>query len=198
MGQMEKKGKERAKRARVRDAIFLSLYGSAVVAVAVMIPNAARLLKYLDPLVPTKRDPVSRIRESLQRLVKRGLVRKAGTGSGARYVLTKDGEKEAAIRSLIHTAQRKQKWDGKWRVIIFDVWERRRAARDRLRALLIKTGFVRLQDSVWVFPYPCEELVAYVRIELKLGPGLLYILADGIESEHTLRKQFSLPSDTRS
>lgn len=198
MGQIEKRGKERVRRARVRDAVLLSLYGSAVVAVAIMLPNAARLLKHLDPLVPVKRDPESRLRESLQRLVKRGLVRKTGMGSDTRYVLTKSGEKEAVIRSLIHNVQQKQKWDGKWRVIIFDVWERRRAARDRLRALLIETGFVRLQDSVWVFPYPCEELVAYMRIELKLGPGLLYILADGIESEHALRKQFGLPSDSRS
>ena len=195
---MEKKGIQSAKRARVRDAVLLSLYGGAVVAVAVMFPNASRLLKYLDPLVPTKRDPESRLRESLQRLVKRGLVRKVGVGSAARYVLTKSGEREASIRSLIHAAHQKQKWDGKWRVIIFDVWERRRAVRDKLRSLLIETGFVRLQDSVWVFPYPCEELVTYIRIELKLGTGLLYILADGIEGEEKLRKHFSLPSDTRS
>ena len=38
-------------------------------------------------------------------------------------------------------------WDGKWRVLIFDINERRRL-RTQLRRLLDGVGFVRLQDRL--------------------------------------------------
>ncbi len=140
-----------------------------------------------------KRDPATRIREAAKRLEKRGLVQRTGNG----WSLTKAGEREASLEKVMDDVGRRarsQKWDGLWRVVIFDVWERRRKTRDRLRMLLVETGFVRLQDSVWIYPYECEEFIAYARIELKLGTGLLYIIAQGIENEQKLRSIFKLPS----
>ncbi len=76
---------------------------------------------------------------------------------------------------------------------MFDVWERRRIVRDRLRSMLRKIGFVKIQDSVWAYPYDCEELIAFIRTELRLGKGVLYFVADGMESDRFLRTHFKLP-----
>ena len=46
----------------------------------------------------------------------------------------------------------KQKWDGKWRMIIFDIPEDARTERDRLRRLLKLNGFKILQKSVIINP----------------------------------------------
>lgn len=56
----------------------------------------------------------------------------------------------------------------------------------------MKVGFVRIQNSVWVYPYDCEELIAFIRADLRLGKGLLYIVAEGIEYDKHLRTHFKL------
>lgn len=52
---------------------------------------------------------------------------------------------------------KKQKWDGLWRIIIFDISEDKKVAREVLRQKLKKFGFYHLQKSVFVFPYDCEK-----------------------------------------
>src|SRR3989344_2297817 len=52
---------------------------------------------------------------------------------------------------------KKWRWDGKWRILIFDVPEKIRGKRDFLRRELIDFGFYPLQKSVWVYPYNLPE-----------------------------------------
>lgn len=54
-------------------------------------------------------------------------------------------------------------------------------------------GFVRLQDSVWVYPYDCEDFVALLKAELKIGKDVLYAIVDTIEQDKNLRRYFNLP-----
>lgn len=48
-------------------------------------------------------------------------------------------------------------WDGKWRVVGFDIEEKNRMFRDALRRFLIRFGFGMLQKSLYVSPLPFEE-----------------------------------------
>ena len=50
-----------------------------------------------------------------------------------------------------------EKWDGKWRIVIWDVPEKRRVARDLLRNKLKYLGFQQLQKSVWVTKKNCTQ-----------------------------------------
>lgn len=43
-------------------------------------------------------------------------------------------------------------WDGKWRIVIFDIPEEERKDRDSLRFKLISLGFGKLQESVYITP----------------------------------------------
>ena len=43
-----------------------------------------------------------------------------------------------------------KEWDGKYRIVFFDIPEKDRAARDLLRAKLKEIGFVGWQKSVWI------------------------------------------------
>ena len=54
-------------------------------------------------------------------------------------------------------------------------------------------GFLRLQDSVWVYPYDCEDFVALLKADLRLGREMLYIIAEKIENDGWLRQEFNLP-----
>jgi len=51
----------------------------------------------------------------------------------------------------------KRRWDGLWRLGIFDVPEDRRLVRDKLRKHLQRHGFGYLQNSVWITPDPVSE-----------------------------------------
>ncbi len=48
-------------------------------------------------------------------------------------------------------------WDGRWRMVLFDVPVARDSHRRRLRRYLHERGFGCLQGSVWVTPDPLEE-----------------------------------------
>lgn len=188
MGQQEERSARLGKRIRVRDAVLQALYGAGVVSVALLAPNAVQLLKHIDPDFSKKRRADYRIQESIRRLEKAGSLLRRGTG----YELTERGFRQAELAALA-TARVPRSWDRKWRVVIFDVWESRKSVRNRLRALLAERGFVRLQDSVWVYPYPCEEFIVLLRAELKLGGALVYIIAESIDSEKKLIREFGIP-----
>ena len=84
-------------------------------------------------------------------------------------------------------------WDGKWRILMFDMRESRKKARNTLRTLIRNAGFVRLQDSVWVYPYPCDEFIELVRAHLSSGTGeLQYFATEALESDKALRLHFNL------
>ena len=84
-------------------------------------------------------------------------------------------------------------WDGTWHIVIFDIKEASRRVRQMLRKEITHFGFVHLQHSVWVTPYPCEEFLALVKADYKMGKDILYIRAEKIEGDAELRKTFQLP-----
>lgn len=52
-----------------------------------------------------------------------------------------------------------EKWDGKWRLVIWDIPEKRRNARDLLRHQLKQLGFQQLQKSVWASKKNCTAIL---------------------------------------
>jgi len=50
-----------------------------------------------------------------------------------------------------------RKWDGRWRLVIFDVPTTQNTRRTKLRRYLRKRGFGYLQNSVWITPDALEE-----------------------------------------
>ena len=54
------------------------------------------------------------------------------------------------------------KWDGIWRIVIFDIPDRHKWARDGFRRKLNEMGFYQMQESVFVMPYPCEEEIEFL------------------------------------
>src|SRR3989338_10565016 len=72
---------------------------------------------------------------------------------------------------------KKRRWDGNWQIVIYDIKEYRRRDRRLLQQALRHAEFYRFQASVWVSPYPCEELIALLKAYLKIGKDVQYIIA---------------------
>ena len=75
---------------------------------------------------------------------------------------------------------------------MFDIKEKRKSTRDKIRHNLFKIGFIRLQDSVWVYPYDCEDFINLMKADFKIGKDLLYVVADKIENDKFLAQHFKL------
>ena len=58
--------------------------------------------------------------------------------------------------------------------------------------MLRAIGFYKLQASVWVYPYDCEDLIVLLKKDFLLGKEVAYILAEEIEGEWILKKHFGL------
>ena len=175
----------------VQTAVLKALYAGGVITVALLAPQAARYLDKLDRGKAHRAELYARISYARNRLAQRGHIELDKSG---RIVLTEKGL-VSIERILLRTYAVPEKihWDGKWRILFFDIRERRKVVRNRLRELLNGAGFVRLQDSVWVHPYPCDEFVGLVRAHLASGVGeLRCVVADAIESDKGLREHFRL------
>ena len=77
-------------------------------------------------------------------------------------------------------------------MLIFDMQERKKKTREQIRRTLAAIGFVRLQDSVWIYPYDCEDLLTLLKSDFHIGKELLYMVVDQLENDAPLKAQFNL------
>lgn len=134
-------------------------------------------------------------RTALGRLAAKGMVTFEEC-DGKRYArITGKGERVLQMETERVIMTKKRKWDKRWRVVIFDIPERRKRVRDRLRRFMSSCGFVRLQDSVWIYPYDCEDLIALAKTEFRIGADALYMIVECLERDKYLREHFDLPPE---
>ncbi|MEK7125969.1 MAG: hypothetical protein AAB517_00675 [Patescibacteria group bacterium] len=186
------------RRVPLQTIILGTLAVTGVLATALVAPNAVRLFEYLNPI--SRRNTIrfnQRIMQALLRLERNGLIHITGEGRKREIHLTVQGEdKINALYAGAYVIPLPVLWDGKWRVVMFDVPEKRKKIRDTLRMLLRSAGFIHFQDSAWIQPYPCDELVTLLRSHLGSGKGeIRYLIASfADESDYTFRKHFNLDS----
>lgn len=190
---LESSVRTRARRGTIERAILNALVLGGALTIAAVAPKVLSLIRdeHLDLVLP--RDPKQRLRETAARLRRKGFVTFEERGGKKHLRITTKGKSHIEKLDLgAYAIGRPLRWDERWRVVIFDVPERQRAARMKLRGLLGQLGFYRLQDSVWVHPFDCEEIVALIKTHFRLGLGVRYLIADAIEFDQPLRKHFGL------
>ena len=191
MGRLEESARKRRRKQNIQHALLASVAVTGLLAWAVLAPNTLQLLRYL----PGERNKFGhRIRTAAGRLVAKGRATWIEK-KGKKYLrITNLGRRELALeQAKITLTAQKKRWDGRWRMVVFDIPERRRRVRNRLREVMQEVGFVRMQDSVWVYPHDCEDFIALLKMELKIGKDVLYAIADTIEYDKPLRIHFALP-----
>lgn len=190
MGKLEKESHIRNRGAHLQRAILKSVAMAGVLSVAVVAPNALRIFKMLGVDKMLDRNTRQGINVSRRRLVERGLLSYTKEGF---VELTKKGEQKLYdMEKCDYALPRPQRWDKKWRILIFDIPEKKRLIRDKVRLTLSSIGFKRLQHSVWVYPYDCEDLITLIKTDFKIGKDLLYLIVDSIENDRPILKWFGL------
>ena len=126
----------------------------------------------------------------VRHLAKRGLVKVTNKNNKRFIDLTKRGQLKVLLSKAKGIAS--QKWDGKWRLIIFDIPEQSTYQRQAFRKLLRDNGFLKLQASVYINPYPLNRSAIQYLIETGLIEYIRILRVDEIDKDDVLRKHFKL------
>ena len=95
-----------------------------------------------------------------------------------------------ALRDLRIASQ--EQWDGIWRVVLFDIPERNKWAREGMRESLKRIGFYRIQKSTFVFPYPCREEIKFLRNLYDIGQTIRFLETSALDTDRDARQFFAL------
>jgi DNA-binding PadR family transcriptional regulator len=115
---------------------------------------------------------------------RQGYVRSFIKGKDKYLELTREGEKylkNVALDKLI--IKRPKKWDGKWRVVIFDIIEKRHSNRDSFREKLKSMGFYPIQKSVYVYPFDCAKEIAEISDRFFIAEFVVIMISEIIQGE---------------
>lgn len=178
------------KKGEAHETILKILGVVGVIGVALLAPNALQALSLLRG--GGQRRSLYYLTSVLGRMESRGLIvldRRDGKGV---VRITEKGKRELDRYRFQEKPFVKKKWDRKWRIVTFDIKEYKRGTRAKIRSELKNFGFILLQQSVWVYPYECEEVVRLLKADYHIGKEILYIIAEKIENDMWLRKIFKL------
>jgi len=128
--------------------------------------------------------------DAAYRLKKRGLVEISNKKNERFIKLTAEGQ----LAFLLSKAKIKepQTWDGKWRIVMFDIPESAHEKRDQIRYLLKKMGFKKLQASVFVSPHPLNYSAVDFLKRSKLIGYIRILRVEQIDDDSELKKIFKV------
>ncbi|HAV11225.1 MAG TPA: hypothetical protein DCX32_01645 [Candidatus Moranbacteria bacterium] len=88
-----------------------------------------------------------------------------------------------------------EQWDGKWRVLMFDIPTRPKVynnARNALREKVKELGFHQLQKSAWIYPYECEDEILFLAEIYRVEKFIEVLTVETLLHEKELKHKFKL------
>jgi len=171
------------------------ILGGGILVVATASPfTGDRIIKDLvREYFRKKRFVKDRFLRDLKRLQERKLINyKELTNGDIHIILTrKRGKKYEMIFNYDNLKlDKSKKWDGKWRLVIFDIPHAKKRAREAFRIKLQQLGFYSLQKSVFIIPYECEKEIEFVCEALDIRRYVLMLYVSSFEGEEKFRYHF--------
>lgn len=189
MGNVEQGAKQKRRKGEIQTAVLSAIGLAGILLVSMAAPNTLQLL---GKFTGNKYRFNNQAKNALSRLAAKKYVTFVERG-GKRFArITDAGKRALLLEQMKFSGGTRKRWDQRWRVVMFDVPERRRATRDSLRRTMQAMGFFRLQDSAWVYPYDCEDVVALVKAELEIGKDVMYLVVEHMGNDRYIRNQFGL------
>lgn len=141
-----------------------------------------------------KRFEKERLLRDLKNLQKRELLDYQELKDGKiKIILTKIGKEKTLLYQIDEMKLNKlSKWNGKWRLIMFDVPENKKKARDALRMKLKEMDFYPIQKSVFITPYPCEDEIDFIASFFNIRKHIVFLEIGRFEGEEKLKHYFKI------
>ncbi|MEX2029031.1 MAG: hypothetical protein WD963_00945, partial [Candidatus Paceibacterota bacterium] len=134
------------------------------------------------------------LQRAINSLYSSHLVQEKNNKDGTTTLILTENGKQRALRFNIDNLKIKKpvKWDGKWRIVMFDIPEKLKRLRDSLRLHFQGVGLIELQKSVLVYPYPCSDEIEFILELYNARKYVRFVLAERIDNELHLKKKFQL------
>ncbi len=181
------------RKTNIQKIILHTIAGAGFVSLAVLAPNALQLLALADKGKFRRMNPAYIIDSVFKKLLAKGHIKIKTSSHGKIVILTDSGKRSLAGMIARSPDSRKHgRWDKRWRMVIYDIKEKRRGTRVMLQRTLRAFGFYQLQASVWIYPYDCEALLILLKADFKIGKDVLYAVIEKIEGDQKLKEHFGL------
>lgn len=134
------------------------------------------------------------LRKAIKSLYSRHLLDFKESSDGAVIlIISKDGKRLALNYKIDDmTIKHSGHWDFKWRLVMFDIPEKYKKIREAMRSRLNQLGFYKLQNSVFVFPYHCENEIEFLIEFYNIRHYVRQITAEYIDNALHLKEIFKL------
>lgn len=188
----------RADKGDMAKKILLTAAGIATVGVVIgtliILPGFGMVLKpFADWYKKQNRHKRYQIRKTFEQLRRKRLIEMIEINGEIKMVLNENGKKRMVKYELEDmTIPKPKNWDGKWRLLIFDIPEKFHRERRALRIKLDELGFYPLQKSVWLYPYKCRDEIDFIVEFFKISPYIRIVEATGFDGDDFLKKEFKL------
>ncbi len=141
-----------------------------------------------------KKYPRKKVRDTFYNLKRQGLIEIKQEGHQIYVDLTKDGKRKAGMFQIDNLKIKKpKKWDGRWRLVIFDISQLKKFYREAFRGKLKELGFYPLQKSVWVHAFDCQVEIELLKDFFGLSEKeIRLIIAENIGDDKKLKEFFKL------
>lgn len=168
------------------------LFVGGMVAIATTSPYFVQ--NVINAYRKSKKYPRQKLSDTFYRLRKQGMIDIQTVNHQIYISLTPEGRKRAGIFQIDKLKiTRPKRWDRKWRLLMFDVPQKRKISREALRGKLKELEFHQLQKSVWAYPFECGPEMELLQDFFGLSKNeMRLIIAENIGDDSKLRKDFNL------
>lgn len=133
-----------------------------------------------------------RLKQVLKRLHQQKMVEVTFNGGEQIVKLTEKGQRRLLHYNLKNMTLNKKNWDGKWRLIIYDIFSPKKSERYIFHKMLKNLEFLQIQRSVYLTPYYCKDEIEYLRQIFSIGAEVYILVVTGIENEKIYKEYFGL------
>ena len=137
-----------------------------------------------------KKFNVPLLRRNLKRLQEQKLVEVVEEKGQEVVKLTQKGYTKYLKFRMEDWSNKSHNWDGKWRVVIYDINKMKKARQESFRRMLKQMNFWPLQESVYLTPYKCQEAIGYLREYFNIGEEVMVLEVSKLENESYYKHYF--------
>lgn len=132
------------------------------------------------------------LKAQLKRLQKTGIIEQIHENGEVSFRLTDKGKTKLFKYQLESFSLDKNSWDGKWRLVAYDIPIGKKNQAEAFRTLIKRMQFCQLQKSLWLTPYKCDDEIEFLKNLYGLQNHVFVLTITGLEGESAYKSYFGL------
>ncbi len=181
----------KAKAVKVALCVLAIASTPALMLIAASMGNAVQVFRQFKT---AKRFSKKQVVDSIAYLRNQNLIEYVTEKEGKTIVkITQKGETRLRAFDIeLMKIKKPKKWDGKWRLVMFDIPMRFTKGREALRYHLKELNFFQFQKSAWIYPYPCEDEIIFITNFFGVGKFVEVLTVENILRDVKIRRYFGV------